>query len=87
MSTSGSEGYCWLGMVEDVLRICLAGVVARVGMVGTDTGVEIVAFEKTQHLRHALSELKKGVERSLNEGEQVFSAIRLLTKSKSVNSY
>ena len=44
MSTSGSEGYCWLGMVEDVLRICLAGVVVRVGMVGTDTGVD-VAFE------------------------------------------
>jgi hypothetical protein len=44
MSKSGSERYCWLGMLEEMLRICLAGVVVHVGMVGTDIGVEI-AFE------------------------------------------
>ena len=33
MFTSGSEGYCWIGMAEDMLRICPAGVVVRVGMV------------------------------------------------------
>src|SRR5271155_1862216 len=34
-SISGPEEYCWIGMVEDVLRICSAGVVVRVRMIGT----------------------------------------------------